>query len=192
MSIKTDEGKFQLYRGECKKFGLQEQMEVEPDLEKILQQLLRKRAKLRALHLLEKQDRTEYQLRSKLEEGEYPPPIIEDAIEYVKSYGYIDDLRYGRNYVEYRSKTDSWKKIRMDLKRKGISDEILSLIAEERQECTVDEDEQALQKLIHKRYSNWNWSDRAKRDRAVRYLYSKGFSYEQIQGAVAALEDEWQ
>ncbi len=31
---------------------------------------------------------------------------MEDAIAYVKSYGYIDDERYVRNYIEYRAGTE--------------------------------------------------------------------------------------
>ena len=54
-----------------------------------------RRAKLRAIHLLEYRDRTEKDMRRKLQQGDYPPEVIDKTIEYLKSYGYIDDKRRG-------------------------------------------------------------------------------------------------
>ena len=48
-------------------------------------------------------DRTEAQLREKLLQAEFSPELVEEAVAYVKSFGYIDDERYVRNYIEYRS-----------------------------------------------------------------------------------------
>ena len=59
------------------------------------------RAKKRALYLLTDQDRTEKQLREKLEKTGYSGQVIEETIEYVRSFGYIDDLRYSVRYIEY-------------------------------------------------------------------------------------------
>ena len=62
-----------------------------------------RKAKLRALHLLEYMDRTEKGLRQKLEQSGYPTEVVDEAIRYVKSYGYIDDKRYADNYLRTRS-----------------------------------------------------------------------------------------
>ena len=48
---------------------------------------LLKKAKLRAMYLLNICDRTEAELREKLKKNEYPREIIEQAIQYVKSFG---------------------------------------------------------------------------------------------------------
>ena len=56
-----------------------------------------KRAKHRALYLLERCDRTEQELRTKLSRS-YEPEIVEEAIRYVKQYGYIDDKRYAATF----------------------------------------------------------------------------------------------
>ena len=42
---------------------------------------------------------TEKKLRQKLVEGKYPEDIIDIALAYVKSYGYIDDEAYARDYM---------------------------------------------------------------------------------------------
>ena len=44
------------------------------------------RAKKRALYLLTDQDRTEKQLREKLEKTGYSGQVIEETIEYVRSF----------------------------------------------------------------------------------------------------------
>ena len=49
-------------------------------------EILEKRAKLRALHLLERMDRTEAELRSKLKLDMYPEDIIETVIQYEKGF----------------------------------------------------------------------------------------------------------
>ena len=52
-----------------------------------------RQAKLKALRLLERIDRTEAQLREKLLQAEFDSEMVEKAIAYVKSFGYINDER---------------------------------------------------------------------------------------------------
>ena len=59
-----------------------------------------RQAKLKALRLLERMGRTEAQLREKLLQAEFDSEMVEKAIAYVKSFGYINDERYVRNYIE--------------------------------------------------------------------------------------------
>ena len=80
-----------------------------------------KRAKRRAMRLLEQMDRTEQNLRQKLSQGGYPPDVVDEAIGYVKSYGYVDDQRYARNYLAYRLQTKSRQKLFQELYQRGIS-----------------------------------------------------------------------
>ena len=74
-----DDGtEFVLYRGEAKKYRLGEGAELsDNEYGELLYDVVGKRAKKRALHLLEKMDRTERQLRDKLRQGGYPPVCVE-------------------------------------------------------------------------------------------------------------------
>ncbi len=54
------------------------------------------------MHLLNDMWRTEAQLREKLTRNEYPADIVEAAISYVKSFGYINDYEYARSFIESR------------------------------------------------------------------------------------------
>ena len=79
---------FVLYKGELSRFGIRVDEEVEEQtVEKILSEVILKRAKLRCLRLLEDMDRTETALRDKLKQGYYPQDIIDQAVAYVKSFG---------------------------------------------------------------------------------------------------------
>ena len=57
-------------------------------------------ARRKALRLLEHMDRTEKGLRDKLTQSGFSETVSEDAIAYVKDYGYINDQRYAFNYID--------------------------------------------------------------------------------------------
>lgn len=85
----------------------------------------RKKAKHRALYLLERMDRTEQELRDKLNRN-YEPEVVEEAIAYVKKYHYIDDKRYAVNYLDSRGRIKSRRQVEQELLyKKGISKEVL-------------------------------------------------------------------
>ena len=94
------ESAFVLYKGEMKKLGIREGESLSSDiLETIYTDILYRRARLRAMHLLEDMDRTEAGLREKLRQGEYPEAVPEKAVAYVRSFGYLDDVRYAENCI---------------------------------------------------------------------------------------------
>ena len=92
---------FTLYKGELSRYHIAEESVIEDDIYDSLQQIITKRAKLRAMHLLSDMGRTESQLRTKLKQGGYAEDAVEAAIRYVKSFGYINMrevlLTAGRN-----------------------------------------------------------------------------------------------
>lgn len=142
--------KFVLYKGEVSRFGIRIGEEIPPETEeKIRTEVLLKRAKLRAMHLLEDMDRTESALREKLRQGLYPSDVTEAAIEYVKSFGYLDDVRYAENFVRSRQNVKSKKEIGTALLQKGISSEI----AKRAMEICYEEmgEEEAIRKILRKK-----------------------------------------
>ena len=77
-------------------------------------------ARTEALRLLEHMDRTEKGLTDKLRQAEFSQEAVEDAIAYVKSYGYINDARYARTYISFRMESKSRQKILSELQMKGV------------------------------------------------------------------------
>ena len=62
---------FVLYRGELSRFKLREQEEIPASVyREITEEILPRRAKLRAMHLLTRRDYTEQEIRQRLEKGE--------------------------------------------------------------------------------------------------------------------------
>ena len=123
---------FALYKGELSRYHIVDGSEIDENVYQILYKDNVKRAKLRAMHLLSDMGRTESQLRTKLLQGGYPQKIVDEAITYVKSFGYINDREYARNFVESRKEKKSRKEIYAALCQKGLDSE---LIKEALDEC---------------------------------------------------------
>ena len=133
---------------------------------------IRIRAKKRALYLLERMDRTEYQLREKLRASDYPEEVIEEAIDYVKSFHYIDDERYAENFTRYRKENMSRQQIKQKLMSKGVSKDIISNALEE--EYDVDESIH-IRNLLEKKHFSYQTSDEGEFRRVYNYLLRRGF-----------------
>ena len=177
-----EEYAFLLYKGEIRQYCMEQGSELSEDVyEEILYTVLPKRAKLRAMNLLQKQDYTEKKLRDKLHDGCYPERCIDEAIEYVKSYHYIDDRRYATDYVQYYMSLRSRNRIEMDLMKKGITRELISDVMAACYEFAdpLIEIKQATE-LLHKKHYDSKTADMKEKQRIMGFLYRKGFSQDVI------------
>ena len=171
-----------LYSREAGRYGLECDAEITDEVwERLMQEIFIPRARSRAMHLLEKQDRTKAGLRRKLREGGYPDAAVDMAISYVESYHYIDDDRYASSYVRYHQYGKSRRRIVMDLKAKGVSDDIIERAIET--EFTTSEEEM-IRQTIKKRHYDHETADLKERQRMYRFLLSRGFDYEEIDKAL--------
>lgn len=167
-----------LYKSEIKKLGMEEQMFVSEELyQRLFYEIVGKRAIKRAMHLLEKMDRTEQQLRRKLLEGGYPDELVEEAIAYVKSYHYIDDERYARAFIRLNQDRRSIGRMKMDLFAKGISADIIDRAINEEYETLP---ETLIQKLMEKKNFDPDAATRQETAKMYQYLFRKGFSSNEI------------
>ena len=117
---------FVLYHRELQEYHIEQDAELsEEDYREIMTHLLPKRAKLRALHLLEARPYTEVKLREKLRDGHYPAAVIDEAIDYCKSFRYVDDLQYALDYATYHTQDRPKNRIRNDLLAKGIARDVV-------------------------------------------------------------------
>lgn len=169
---------FVLYRGELSRYRIKEGEELPEEVyQEITEVLLVKRAKLRCMNLLKSMDRTEWQLRQKLFQGEYANDIIDKAIEYVKSYGYVDDEGYADRYIEYRKNTKSRMQITRELMQKGVGKEIIQAIFEKNE--PVDESELIL-KWIEKKRVDLELATPKEKQKLYMFLLRKGFSSDEV------------
>ncbi|MGN0272925.1 MAG: regulatory protein RecX [Lachnospiraceae bacterium] len=179
--IFEDGESMQLYRKESHAYGLQKGMEISEALyEELLYEVVGKRAKKRAMHLLERQERTEYQLREKLRQNEYPQEAIKEAIAYVKKYHYLDDMRYACTFVRCQREKRSKRRIEQDLMKRGIAKEIIQEALE--LEGHEDETESIGRLLVKKGYHSE--MEREEAYKIYQFLLRKGYRAEDIRRAM--------
>ena len=178
-----EEKTFTLYKSELTKYHIKEGQELsEESYQEITTCLLPKRAKLRAMNLLQTKDYTQKQLKDKLLQGGYGEAIAEEAMEYVKSYHYVDDLRFCKNYISYRLEQKSRKKLEMELMQKGVSKEVILQAFNELSENgqTIDEITM-ITELLEKKKFDKDAADRKEMARMYGFLSRRGFSQDAIQ-----------
>ncbi len=173
---------FVLYKGELSRFHIKENQECSEEIyQHIMTQILPKRAKLRSMNLLQSRDYTRRQLEDKLKQGEYPPECVEEAIAYVESYGYIDDYRYAKDFIEYNLQIKNRKRIETDLMRKGIGKDIIGKAFDELEDLGVEQDELSMARaLLNKRKYCANTATKQEQQKMYGFLYRKGFQSDTI------------
>lgn len=177
---------FVLYKGEFRLYHLRVGEELaQEDYEKIMGEVLPKRAKVRAMNLLMKKDYTTAQLREKLRQGGYPDEIIQVALDYVASFHYTDDLRYAVDYITYHQDSRSRMRIEQDLRAKGISAEVLEAAWVQWEEDGGEQDEMSMiRELLRKRNYDPEHAERKDMQREYAFLMRKGFSADSVKKAV--------
>lgn len=136
-----------------------------------------RRAKLRALHLLTAMDRTEANLREKLA-ASYGEETVEAAVAYVKSYGYIDDARYVKNYIESKSRTKSRRQIEQELIfKKGVSKEAVEKGFEDAEAADVRD---VIRTYMRKKNIQPETCDYEQKQKFFAYMMRKGFQIEEL------------
>ena len=170
---------FILYKKELSRYHIAAGQELEEGVwQKIRTEVIGKRAKLRALHLLNDMGRTEAQLRQKLERDGYTTDVVEEAVSYVKSFGYINDENYARIYIDSRKNRKSRKEIFFFFLQKGIDREVVDRVFEE---CYEGEDaRKAIAQILKKKHYDPETADRKETQKILGYLSRKGFGYEDI------------
>lgn len=135
-----------------------------------------------ALRLLTRCDRSEAELRERLERFGFSASAIDQTLARCREYNYLDDQRYAleRTRAMLRSGRGIGRKILLDLRRRGIALEVAE------QALTTASEEfdsiQLLQDLLERRFPDFNFAgaDQRERRRVVGFLQRRGFSLEQI------------
>ena len=61
-----------------------------------------RRAVKKAMRLLEHMPRTEKGLTDRLIQEGFAPEAVQDALDYVRSFGYLNDRQYAESYISGR------------------------------------------------------------------------------------------
>ncbi len=183
-----NEESFVLYKGELRKYRIEEGGQLSEAAYRELQtQVLPKRAKLRAMNLLKNRRYTEKEMMDKLLGGGYQPKIAREAVDYVKSYHYIDDRQYTMDYITCRAKGHSLREMEQKLLRKGIDRELFGEVLQELEAEGFDsEEEAAIRHILIKKHCTEKVMDDREKQRIYAWFYRKGFSLDTVR---AVMED---
>ena len=128
-------------------------------------------AKKKAMSLLKYMDRTEWQLRDKLAAKGFSEEAVEGAVDYVKSFHYLDDYRYAVHFVELHYEQRSRQRMRQDLYQRHVPEEYIDLALE----SICENDDVALQEALRnitKGETEYSYEEKQK---IAGKLYRKGF-----------------
>jgi regulatory protein len=159
--------------------GLRIGQELTPDgLEQLKADSNRDKAYMRALDLLSRRPRSEWELRDYLKRKDYEPDMIDIILNMLSDKGYVNDADFARRWIDNRHllKPTSKRRLRQELKQKRISDEVIDQVLSEDE---TDERE-VLRELVERKRSRY--PDKTK---FMQYLVRQGYSYDDIKSVLS-------
>ena len=141
-----------------------------------------------AYRYLNRRERTEAEVRSRLGRAGIDSQDVEQAIATLLEHGYLDDARFVRLFVQDKRELEEWgsDRIRQALLARGVDPD---LVAEALSEQATDQDggteiDRAVA-LLRRRFPSPT-GDRRERERALGVLLRKGYDVELALDALAA------
>ncbi|MBQ8749850.1 MAG: regulatory protein RecX [Clostridia bacterium] len=128
----------------------------------------------KTLNLISKSMKTEKEIKDYLKGKNYNDKIIENVICKLNEYNYINDEVYAKYFVSCHSKKQGNKKLKFDLIKKGVSEEVINSVLDE-----TEEDLQGLKHLAEKYLKN-KVKDFKTKSKLFAHLASKGYNYDNI------------
>jgi len=180
---------FSISEADYVSLGLYEKRELtENQLNEIKTSVSMRQAKSHAIRYVSSGVRSGKEVRKKLETFGFRRSIIDSVIIELQAMGYINDRLYAEKYVFDRSKLNpkSKKLLAMELKSKGISDEIITEVLDEWQ---ADDGAVAL-RLAKRKFGKYDITDAKIIKRIQSFLYHRGYDYEEIMNTINRLKHD--
>ena len=148
---------------------------------------LLQKAKDYAFLLFKFRPRSEKELCQRLKNKKFDDRTIRDTLAFLKDKAFLDDFSFARAWIESRLKKPfGLRRIRQELKLKGIDEEIISSrIAAAKEGYSEEEIVRKIAKEKFNKIRNLE-TDKAKR-RIFSYLIRRGFSSDTVADAVRQL-----
>ena len=135
-----------------------------------------------ALTYISKYTPTAKILTNKLYEKGYGKVIVDYTVDKCKNYGYINDEEYARSYVALNSNIKGKTRLKMELRNKGVSEDIIERALSQMQS------NDSCQELAKKHSKNQDIHDPKYRAKLIRFLQYRGYEWEDISQALAVLK----
>lgn len=122
--------------------------------------------------------RTERQVRDYLRDKGYSDAIIEYCIEKLKHYGYVDDEKYAEEFIRIYHLNKGTVRLKAELLRKGIARAVIE------DKLSHDLQQGEIVENLAQSYMKGKELNQKNKARLFRYLYGRGFSYDDIKAAM--------
>lgn len=135
------------------------------------------------LNLISRRPRSVYEIQTYLKRKGHEILHISTIVEKCQKNGLLDDAEFAESWVRSRRllKSSSLKKLRMELRQKGIAQDIIQRVLE----ADGTSDQEVLRELIAKKRRQSRYQDDLK---LMQYLAGQGFNYGHIKEAIKQLE----
>lgn len=168
------------YIGEIKRLHLEKGKKLEKDEINHLNQLLYQRAKERALFLIQKTEQTTEQIRKKLKMNYYSDEVIEQVINFLEEYRFLDDERYIKQFVSCKENKYSIRVIKEKLMQKGIDKKLIDSVLKDLE----NKEEEVILKIIEKKQKKQMIMSYEEKNKLIQHLLYKGFNYSMIKDMI--------
>lgn len=176
-----DEALCVLAAGDLKKLQLRIGLELDAQAyEMIYEEYVTRRARMKALSLLERRDYSSQELLERLKREGFSKDVVEDAVAYVKSYHYIDDERYIENYISYRASGKSRQLVYQTLVSKGLDSEKIQRLMDD----SGMDDEENIRRIYSRKFSDITELTPERKQKILNYFLRKGFKYNDITNVI--------
>ena len=138
------------------------------------------KARSYAFLLLKYRQRSEKEISDRLKKKKFPEELIKETIFFLQEKKFIDDLAFSRAWIRERlAHSIGPRRLKQELKAKGISEEIIEDNLREAQESYSETE--TIRQLVESRLSRLrNVDPRTAKRRVYGYLLRRGFSPEAV------------
>jgi regulatory protein len=139
-----------------------------------------------AYYFLNYRPRSEKEVRDKLRDKKATPDIIEKIIAKLKEQRFLNDKTFSQLWIEshMKSKPKSKFVLRMELKKKGISEEIIESVMQN-SESRIQNDLEVAKDLVERKIKKYKGLERQKiYQKLGGFLVRRGFNWEVSKKAI--------
>ncbi len=156
------------------------QIQIDDDVYEKIKDTVIDRAFEKGVTYLADFERSAYDVSLKLRMKNFPEYAIEESVNLLYEYNYLNDRRFAESYIRSYMNSKSRNMLKKELSMRHIDFPDLDELLDEVYKDEGMEEQDAIEDLMRKKYGGQDLSDEKVKRRAVNFLLRHGFSFEQI------------
>lgn len=129
----------------------------------------------RALNLIARRRRSEWEIRDYMKRKDYDEAVVTEILNKLSNRGYVDDSAFAKAWVENRRllKSTSKRRLAQELRQKRVPDDVIQIALEDDETDELD----VLRQLVSQKRCQTRYQDKMK---LMQYLSRQGYNYGDI------------